>query len=73
VFVTTDGSGHLYEATGRGFVGITHKTNGHVMIAGSHFAANNTAGGTTHCFAGTPQAGNLQQYCIDGEFVAFSR
>jgi hypothetical protein len=74
VFVTTDGSGHFFEATGRAMVGITHKApNGHVMIAGSHVAVSNPTLGTSRCFAGTALAGNQQQYCVDGEFVAFSR
>jgi hypothetical protein len=74
LFVTTDGMGHFSESNGRGLFGMAHLApNGHVMLVAYHFAVNNAAGGTDRCFSGTTLAGNLQQYCIDGELVAFSR
>jgi hypothetical protein len=74
VFVTTDGAGHFADPHGRATIVVTHKTaGGEILIAGSHFGANNAVGGMSRCFSGTPRAGDLQQYCIDGEFVGVSR
>jgi hypothetical protein len=74
VAITTNGAGQFADPQGRAMVMIMHKApNGHVMIAGSHFGVNNSDAGTSRCFGGTSLSGNLQQYCIDGEFVAFSR
>jgi hypothetical protein len=74
VAITTNGAGKFADPEGRAMVAITHKApNGHVMVAGSHFGVNNSDGGASRCFGGTSLTGNEQQYCIDGEFVAFSR